>query len=160
MADDQIQQPDLTQYREQYSYYARRLLDDLGLGDLGQPERGRLLLAIEAYVQQVMLNTLLEHVDDAALTKAEEMMENDTSHEEIVAFLLLSVPDIELHMAEALASTYARMLEESRRLTEAIGLDVASRKKTASSDSSDVQSSDAPTANQSTIEDDANSEQG
>ena len=111
---------DPEQLREQYSYYAKRLLEDLGLGAVGQPERGRLLAAIETYVQQAMLNTLLENVSEESLKEAEKLLEEDAPREQVVAYLLVSTPDVELFMAEALMESYARMVDEAKQLTSAI----------------------------------------
>lgn len=111
---------DPEQLREQYSYYAKRLLEDLGLSSVGQPQRGKLLAAIETYVQQVILNTLLENVSEDALKEAEKMLDQDAPREQVVAYLLVSTPDIELFVAEALMESYARMVDESKQLAEAI----------------------------------------
>lgn len=120
--------PNLDAYREQYSLYARRLLDDLGLGDLGQPQRGQLLLQIETYVQEVMLNTLLEQLDDDLVKEADKILEDGGTNEEAIAYLMLSIPNIDIIMAEALAKSYAEMLEETKQLAEAVAKDLTKKK--------------------------------
>lgn len=111
---------DLTAYREQYSHYARRLLSDLGLGDLPQPERGQLLTAIESYVQQLLLNTLLENLDPQHIEAADKILKETNDQEEVMGYLLANVPNIELKMANALAESYAQMVAEARELAKAI----------------------------------------
>lgn len=110
----------LNNYREQYSYYARRLLSDLGLGDLGQPERSQLLEALEGYVQQIMVNTLLENLTPEKLDEASEILDRGGDNETVVVHLINQVPEIETKMAQALTEAYARMLSEARQLTQAI----------------------------------------
>jgi hypothetical protein len=110
----------VNRYREQYSYYARQLLSDLGLGDLGQPERGQLLLAIEEYVEKVITNALLENLTEEQIDAADTIMARGGGQEEIIVHLLETTPDIELKIADALTTTYASMLDESRQLASAI----------------------------------------
>lgn len=112
--------PDMSQLREQYSYYAKRLLSDLGLGDLGQPERGQLLASIEAYVQQIMFYTILQNLDQENLTKANKMMGEGVDETEVMARLLGSLPDLPMKLADSLALAYAQMLDEARQLSQAL----------------------------------------
>lgn len=114
------QAADLTGYREQYSHYAKRLLSDLGLAEIGQPERGQLLEAIEHYVERVMVNTLLESLNEEQLNEAEGIMNRGGDMEQVLIHLLSTTPNVEVKMADALAQAYARMLEESRQLAKAI----------------------------------------
>lgn len=111
---------DLTKYREQYTYYSQKLLSDLGLGDVAQPERGELLLAIEKYVQQVLTNTLLENLDDTSLDQVETMLSSGSDEDEVAAYLVMNIPEIDVKMADALATAYARMLKECQAITDAV----------------------------------------
>lgn len=118
--DNATNNVDLTKYRERYSQYARRLLSDLGLGDLPEPERGRLLMALEANVQQVLLNTLLENLDDNNLEDAETIIDRGGTQEEVIIYLMGTIPAIEEQIADALIKMYARLLEESKQLAQAV----------------------------------------
>ncbi len=111
---------DLTPYREQYSYYAKKLLSDLGLGDLPQPRRGLILVAIENYVQQILLNTILENLDETSLDKADRLIEEGVEPQDAVARVMLSMPDMDLKIADALAACYAQMVDEARQLSVAL----------------------------------------
>jgi hypothetical protein len=112
--------PDLTIFREQYSYYARRLLGDLGLSDLEEPLRSQLLASIERYISQVLSNTLLENLDETALKGINEMLERGAADEEVMTYLVGTIPDIQQKIALALSNAYARMLAETRQLTQTI----------------------------------------
>lgn len=112
--------PDLTRYRERYSEYARRLLSDLGLGDVPNPERGQLLAAIEGYVNQVLTNTLLENLDDTHLAQVEAMQERGAGQDELVAYLVTNIPEFDTKVARSLESTYGQLLEETRALAQAV----------------------------------------
>lgn len=111
---------DLNSYRAQYSAYARKILQDLGLGDLPQPERGQLLASIESYTQQVLTNELLTNLRPADLDEAEAILANGGDEEEMATYLVMNVPEIELKMGEAMARTYARLMAECKQLAAAI----------------------------------------
>lgn len=110
----------MAEYRQQYSHYARRLLSDLGLGDLPEPERGQFLATIEGYVSQVLLNTLLENIDDSDATAVEEQLEQGKTNEEAFAYLVGRVPNAEVKLADRMAEVYAQMLAEAKQLSAAI----------------------------------------
>lgn len=116
---------DLTPYREQYSFYARKLLSDLGLGDIQQPQRGELLAAIEQYVQQVLTNTLLENLTDDQIETVESMLDNGSSNEEVITHLMATMPNVDVVMGEALAKTYAQLKKESKQMATALGLHIS-----------------------------------
>lgn len=128
MADDTTQAPmvnsptDITHYREQYTFYARKLLQDLGLGDVPQPERGELLAAIEANIQQVLTNVLLENVSDQHMAAAEHILEDGGNTEDVVIYLATHIENVDIKIADAIASTYAQLLSESQQLAEKIGM--------------------------------------
>lgn len=111
---------DLSQFRKQYSHYAQRLLSDLGLGDVRQPERGRLLAAIERYVQQVVLTTILENINQEGLERAEQQLEDGDGQEEALSRLITSIPDIDVIIANRLTDAYAGILKDARQLATAI----------------------------------------
>jgi hypothetical protein len=115
------EQDALNQYREQYSYYAKKLLTDLGLGDLAQPERGQLLAAIEQLIGKIMTNTLLENLAEEQMTEAEGILNRGGNQEDVVMHFLSTTPDIQTKMIEALTEAYARMLNEANQLTVALG---------------------------------------
>lgn len=120
MNNDPATQPDLTNYREQYSHYAKRLLSDLGLGEVGQPERNQLLVAIESYVQQILVSTLLENLTPEMLDEVDAIIERGGDQDQVITHLISTIPDMDIKISEALAAAYARMLHESRELTSAI----------------------------------------
>lgn len=107
-------------FREQFSYYAKSLLDDLGLADVGQPERGQLLAAIESLVQKTMVNVLLENLTDEQAEQAEGILQRDGTEEDVIIYLLATTPDMQTKMADALTEMYARMINESQLLAQAI----------------------------------------
>lgn len=111
---------ELKAYREQYSYYAQKLLSELGLGAVAQPERGRLLASIEQYIGQILTNTLLESLSDEHLDQVELLLEEGKTQEDVVVFLLDTVPDMQLRVAEAFVAAYDRILEDSQALRKAI----------------------------------------
>lgn len=111
--------PDLTPFREQYSYYAKKLLSDLGLGELPQPERGQLLGSIELYTQQVIVNALLENLEGADAEEANQILD-EQGGEAVIGYLIATIPNIEIKMADALAEAYARMLTEAKQLSDAL----------------------------------------
>lgn len=111
----------LNQYREQYSYYAKQLLNDLGLGDLPQPERGKLLVSIEKLIGRIITNTLLENLTEEQMAEAEGILNRGGDQEDIIMHLVSTTPNIQTKMIEALTDAYARMLYEASQLTVALG---------------------------------------
>ncbi len=118
MDDDNAQSLDT--YREQYTFYAKKLLSDLGLGDLGQPERTELLSTIEQYVQQVIMNTLLENLDEPITTEAEKILNEGGTQEDALVYIMSAIPDIEYRITVALTESYARMVDEARQLADTL----------------------------------------
>lgn len=110
----------ITPFRAQYTEYARQLLSDLGLGSLEEPLRGKLLASIEKYVSLVITNTLLENLDDTAIEGIDRLLERDAREEEVTAYLVASIPGIEMKLTTALETAYKRMLEESQQLTQEV----------------------------------------
>lgn len=106
--------------REQYSYYARRLLQDLGLSDLTGPLRSQVLVSVEQYLSQILTNTILQHADQTTLIGVNDMAENGRTDDEVTAYLIASIPDIDKKIAQAMADSYAKLLEQSRVFSQAI----------------------------------------
>lgn len=111
----------LEQYREQYSYYAKQLLDDLGLGDLIQPERGQLLSAIEELVNKIMFSTMLENLTQQQMEEAEGILKRGGNQEEVAMHFIATTPNIQTKMIDSLTETYAQILNEANQLAIAIG---------------------------------------
>lgn len=111
----------LSQYREQYSYYAKELLNDLGLGDLAQPERGHLLAAIEELVNKIMFSTMLENLTQQQMEEAEGILKRGGNQEEVAMHFIATTPNIQTKMIDSLTETYAQILNEADQLAVALG---------------------------------------
>ena len=110
----------LASYRKQYTYYAQRLLADLGLTEVEQPLRSELLAGIEHYINVVITNVILANLKEPQLTQIQSDLDRGQSQGEIVARLAGTMPDIEIKIADALAEAYDQLLSESRQLSHAL----------------------------------------
>ncbi len=110
---------DLTPIRRQYSFFAQRLLDDLGLSDLKQPLRSELLAGIEAYVSQVLTNTIIMNLDDATINAMAKRIDSGEEQDELIAYMVASTPNLSQKLDETFAETYDKIKAEIQELTKA-----------------------------------------
>lgn len=120
---------DLTPFREQYSSFAAQMLHDLGMSDLQQPLRGQLLSSADQYLNQVLLHTILINITPATAERIKELTESDKPNDEIIAYLISSTPGLQRRIQEALQEGYANLVAEVRQLTKEVARDFANDPK-------------------------------
>lgn len=116
---------DLVPFREKYTAYAQRLLFDVGMEDLEQPLRGQFLASIDKYMSQIITYTVLTSLDKNSIDKISQMLEQNETQDEVVAYIVACSPGIEVKIANALDNSYAKILQEVRQLTTDIAKYIA-----------------------------------
>ncbi len=112
---------DLTPFRIEYTEYVERLLADLGLSDVEEPERSRLILALENHMNQVLTRTLIANLDEAAAENIHKMLEKGEDDSSVLIYLVSSIPDIEEKISNGLEKSYQEILAETDKLVTMIG---------------------------------------
>jgi regulator of PEP synthase PpsR (kinase-PPPase family) len=117
---------DLSALRERYSDFASQILFDLGMNDLQQPLRGKLLSSIDQFLNQTLTYTVVRNISPQTAKKISELIEKDKSSEEVIAYLVSMTPDMESKIADAVESAYAQMISEVHQLTQELAKELKS----------------------------------
>lgn len=99
-----------------YEMTAEKILEDLGLKDLKEPERSKLLEVIKNRIEQKTLFAIMKNLKDEDIKELDKKLEAGADEGEAIAFMASRVPNLKEKISTALAELYDDLVEDAKKL--------------------------------------------
>lgn len=92
--------------------FINRLLQDLQLNELPEPQKSALLDKITGLAEKRILQTVIVNMDDASIDEFEQRIQSGMTKEEATKFMIEKIPSLSAKIEIALRNLYEELLKD------------------------------------------------